>query len=114
MEVCLNMDLLNYLISITLIAVVIQFGEFWMAIGGTLILIIASRDVKASVLMIISVFVLYFINGVGMKEYWLIAVIALVALGYILGLGNEEAPADPYAGLLGGMGGGGGLGGLGG
>lgn len=104
------MDLMNYLISVTIIALAISFGEFWMAIGAALILIIAANDIKASVLMIVSLFVFYFINGIGMKDYWFIGILVLLMLGYLLGMGKEEAPADPYAGLLGGgMGGMGGL-----
>jgi len=100
----------NYTVSVALIAFTIQFGELWMGIGATLILIIASRNLKASLLMVISFAVIYFINGIGMKEYWLFAMLALIALGYLLGLGADEQPVDPYAGLLGGGGMGGGLG----
>ncbi len=74
-----------------------------MAIGATLILIVASKELKAIFLMIITFMTMYFINGIGMKEYWLFAVIGLVAIGYLLGLGAEEKAADPYAGLMGGM-----------
>lgn len=102
------MDLMNYLISVTIIALAISFGESWMAIGAALILIIAANDIKASILMIVSLFVFYFINGIGMKEYWFIGILGLLVLGYLLGMGKEEAPADPYAGLLGG----GGMGGM--
>ena len=102
------MDLLSYLIEVAILAMVIQLGELWMAIGAVLVLIIAARDLKVSILLIISLGVFYLINGIGMKDYWLFAVLALLALGYILGLGKEEAPADPYAGLLGG-----GMGGMG-
>jgi len=101
------MDLLTFLISLTLLGFAVQLGEFWIVVGATLILVLASKDVKASLLLILSVFVLYVINGIGMKEYWIFAVFGLLAIGYLLGLGKEEAPADPYAGLLGGMGGGG-------
>jgi|GEM_PF-1222679 len=104
-----KMDLMNYLISITIIALAISFGEAWMAIGATLILIVAANDFKASMLMFISLFVFYFINGIGMKEYWFFGVLGLIVLGYLLGLGKEEAPADPYAGLFGGAGGMGGM-----
>jgi cell division protein FtsW (lipid II flippase) len=100
------MDLLTFLISLTLLGFAIQLNEFWIVVGATLILILASKDVKASLLMIVSVFVLYVINGMGMKEYWIFAIFGLLAVAYFLGLGKEEAPADPYAGLLGGMGGG--------
>jgi hypothetical protein len=99
------MDFMNYVISITLIGIIIQFGEIWMALGATLILIVASKEVKASFLMIITFIAVYYINGIGLKEYWLFTVIALVALGYLLGLGGEEKAADPYAGLMDGFGG---------
>jgi len=102
------MDLMNYLVSVTIIALAISFGESWMAIGAALILIIAANDIKASILMIVSLFVFYFINGIGMKDYWFIGILGLLVLGYLLGMGKEEAPADPYAGLLGG----GGMGGM--
>ena len=100
------MDLLTFLISVTLLGFAIQLGETWIVLGAALILILASKDVKASLLMIISVVVLYVVNGMGMKEYWIFAIFILIGLAYLLGLGKEEAPADPYAGLLGGMGGG--------
>ncbi len=100
------MDLLTFVISVALLGFAIQLGEFWIVVGATLILILASRDVKTSLLMIVSVFVLYVVNGIGMKDYWLIAVLFLVGIAYLFGIGKEEAPADPYAGLLGGMGGG--------
>ena len=107
------MDLLNYLISVVILAVTIQFGELWIVLGAAMILIIASKSMKASILYIITVGVLYFINGAGLKEYWLFAMLGLIVLGYIMGLGNDAAPADPYAGLLGGGDMGGGLGGMG-
>ena len=99
------MDLLTYLISVTLLGFAVQLGEVWIVLGATLILVLAARDFKASLLLIISVILLYIVNGMGMKEYWIFAIFLLLGLGYILGLGKEEAPADPYAGLLGGMGG---------
>ncbi len=100
------MDLLTFLISITLLGFTIQMGDTWMVLGATLIIMLASRDLKVILLQLVSVGVLYFINGIGMKEYWMFAVFVLLGLAYILGVGKEEAPADPYAGLLGGMGGG--------
>lgn len=96
------MDFMNYVISVAVIGLIIQFGELWMALGVTFILIIASKEIKATFLMILSFITMYFVNGMGMKEYWLFAVIALIAIGYLLGLGSEEKAADPYAGLMGG------------
>jgi cell division protein FtsW (lipid II flippase) len=103
------MDLLSYVISIAMLALAIQFGELWIVLGLVMILIVAAKDLKVSILMIVSVVSLYLINGMGMKDYWLIVVLGLIALGYILGVGKEEegAGADPYAALLGG-----GMGGL--
>ena len=96
------MDLVNYLISMVILGIAIQFGELWIVLGATTILILASKDIKASFLYIVTVGVLYFINSLEMNEYWLFAILGLIVLGYLLGLGNDAQPADPYAGLLGG------------
>jgi cell division protein FtsW (lipid II flippase) len=98
------MDLLNYLISVVILGVSVQFGELWISLGTAMILIIASKDIKTSILLIITMGVLYFITGIGMQDYWLFAIIGLIALGYLMGLGEEKAASDPYAGLLGGGG----------
>jgi hypothetical protein len=106
------MDLLTFLVSVTLLGFAIQLNEMWIVLGATAILILASKDIKASILMILSVAALFVVNGIGMKEYWWIAIFAMLILAYLLGLGKEEAPADPYAGLMGGLGGMGGEGGM--
>jgi len=107
------MDLVNYLISLVILGVAIQFGELWIVLGAATILIVASKDIKASILFVITIGVLYFISGIGLKEYWLFAMLGLIVLGYLFGLGNDAPAADPYAGLLGGdMGGLGGMGGM--
>jgi hypothetical protein len=101
------MDLMNYLVSLIIIGVAIQFGELWMGLGSVLILIVASKDIKISALFILSFILFYYLIGIGLSEYWLFAVIGLVALGFIFGIdaGGQEQSADPYAGLMGGMGG---------
>lgn len=100
------MDLMNYLVSIIIIGLAIQFGELWMSVGAVLILIVASKDIKITVLFLISFLVFYLINGMGMKEYWLFVALGLVALGFVLGIDSgQQEPQDPYAGLMGGMGG---------
>jgi hypothetical protein len=104
------MDLLTFLISIAILGFAIQLGQTWIVFGLMAIMILSSKDIKSVFLLLLGAGVLYVVNSIGMKEYWLIAVFLLIAAGYVLGLGKEEAPADPYAGLLGG--GGGGLGGL--
>ena len=87
----------------------VPFVQLWIVIGTVLILIVASRDVKITFFLAFSAFVLFYINGIGLNDYWLIAMIGLVILGYLIGLGKgEEAGAgmaDPYASLLGGGGG---------
>jgi hypothetical protein len=111
------MDLVNYLISMLLVGIAFQLDQTWIAVGIVIILIVASKDVKASIFMAFSVFVLYWVMGIGMNDYWLFAMLGLVAIGYVIGLGKEEAgggaegmPMDPYGGMGGGYGGLGGLG----
>ena len=101
------MELVNYLISILFIGILVQFGEFWIVAGATLILVVSSKEVKTGLFMIFSAFALYFVNGIGMNDYWVIAMVILVAIGYVIGIGKgeEQAGASPYGDLLGGMGG---------
>lgn len=101
------MDLLIFLISITLMGFSIQAGQSWMVLGVVTVSILAAREMKATLLILFSVGVLYVINSFGMKEYWLVGIFVCLGVAYLMGMGKEEAPADPYAGLLGGMGGGG-------
>ena len=100
------MELINYVIALLFLGILIQFGEFWIVAGATLILVVSSKDIKAGLLMVFAVFGLYFINGIGMNDYWIGAMIVFVALAYILGVGKEDegAAANPYGDLLGGMG----------
>ena len=101
------MDLFNYLISILIIGLLVQFGEFWIVAGTTLILVVSSKEVKTGLFMIFSAFVLYMVNGIGMSDYWIGAMIILIAIGYLIGIGKgeEQEGASPYGDLLGGMGG---------
>jgi hypothetical protein len=102
------MELINYLISILFIGILVQFGEFWIVAGATLILVVSSKEVKTGLFMIFSAFALYYVNGIGMNDYWIFAMVILVAMGYLLGIGKGEeqgAGASPYGDLLGGMGG---------
>jgi hypothetical protein len=99
------MELVHYVISLLFLGILIQFGEFWIVAGATLILVVSSKNFKAGFLMIIAVFSLYYINGIGMNDYWIGAMIVFVAIAYFLGIGKEEEPqANPYGDLLGGMG----------
>lgn len=100
------MDLLVFLISITLMGFSIQAEQTYIVLGVAAVSILAAKDFKSVLLILISLGVLFFTNSMGMKEYWIFAIFILLGLAYLLGMGKEEAPADPYAGLLGGMGGG--------
>ena len=97
------MDIVNYLISVAIVGIAVQFGELWMVLGIATVMIIASRDIKVSIMIVITLATLYFINGIGMQEYWLFAMLGLIAIGYLIGIDSgQQASADPYAGLLGG------------
>lgn len=103
---CDCLELIHYVISLLFLGILIQFGEFWIVAGATLILVVSSKDFKAGMLIIAAVFGLYFINGIGMNDYWIGAMIVFVALAYILGIGKEDTQSQsPYGDLLGGMGG---------
>jgi hypothetical protein len=107
------MDIFNFIIMLVVLAFAIQYQESWVVLGLASIMIVSDMKPKFIFIILLSVGVLYYINSIGLKEYWLIATVGLILVAYLLGIGKEQAPpADPYGGLLGGLGGmGGGAGG---
>jgi len=89
------MDLITFVISVALIGFAVQLGELWIVVGATCILILASRDFKASILLLISVFVMYFVNSIGMKEYWIVAVFVLLGVAYVFGIRKRRSAGGP-------------------
>jgi len=76
------MDLLTFLIAVAIIGFAIQLGQTWLVFGLTAIMILSSKDVKATLLLLFGVGVLYVANSIGMKEAWLMA--AFVLLSWVL------------------------------
>ncbi|VVB98941.1 Uncharacterised protein [uncultured archaeon] len=104
------MDTFNFLLSMILTLMAIQFRQDWMVLGILVLSVLTSKDLATTVMFIIGTAVLYIFVGSGdvNSELWLPIIFGLVILSVILG-GKQEAPQqDPMAGLggFGGFGGG--------
>lgn len=104
------MDTFNFLLSMILMLMAIQFKQDWLVLGILAISVLTSKDFATILMFIIGTVVLYYFVGSGdiNGELWLPIIFGLIILSVILG-GKQEAPApDPFGGL-GGMGGFGGM-----
>ncbi|HLD58561.1 MAG TPA: hypothetical protein VI977_02885 [archaeon] len=107
------MDTFTFMIAVVLMMLAIQFQQNWMVLAIVTVLVLTTRSVKATIVLGIAAFVLYFAAD-SLKEIWPLVLFGLVILSIILGVGKkeqEQMPMDMGMGMDGGMGGFGGPGG---
>ena len=101
------MDSFNYMVTIVLMMLAMQFGEGWMSFAILFISIISTKDLQSIILLIISGVVLYLSKSMGLFDYWPIILVGLIGLSFVLGTGKsggqpEYYNPDPFGGLMGG------------
>ena len=108
------MDTFNFLLSMILMLMAIQFKQDWLVLGILAISVLTSKDMSTILMFVIGTVVLYFFVGSGdiNGQWWLPIVFGLIVLSIILGGKQQEPAPDPFGGL-GGMGGFGGMEGMG-
>lgn len=102
------MDTFNFLIALLLIIIAMQFQQLWLVLGIVAVMILSTRSVLTTVLLIISTVVLFVIGAENLTAYWPAIVFGLIILGLILGVkGKPQEPEmyapEGYGDLLGGM-----------
>jgi hypothetical protein len=108
------LDTFNFLIAVVLIILAASYGATWLVIGIVVIMALTMRSLSSSILLVITVAVIYFLRG-DISNYAPFILFGLVVLA--LALGAIEKPQQQGGGLppeLFGMGGYGGMGGEGG
>lgn len=103
------MDAFNYIITIVLMMLVLQFNLGLFAFGIMFISIITSKDLKSVIVILISGGIIYYAKAMGLLDaYWVAILIATIALFYLFkldkGSGAEMYNPDPFGGLMGGGG----------
>ena len=101
------MDMFTIGTAIVVIMLSIQFQQNWLAFGIIVLLIISMRSLAATVVLIASLFFLFFTKE-AIGVYWPIAMFALMIVAYYLDSRAAPAKPDYLSAGFGGLGGGGG------
>lgn len=101
------MDSFNYLVTVILMMIGMQFGESWIAFAILLISILSSKDLPTILLLVFTGGILYYLKIANLYDYWLIVLIVLVGISFLFGTkqggGQPDYYApDPFGGLMGG------------
>ncbi|MBU2100298.1 hypothetical protein KKG83_03340 [Candidatus Micrarchaeota archaeon] len=83
------MDLFNLILAVIFLMMATQWGPTWLIGGIVLILIIAMRDLKSTIILLVAAIALYFIKD-NIQEYALFVIIGLILLAMVLGKKADE------------------------
>lgn len=109
------MDTFNFLLSMILMLMAIQFKQDWLVLGILIISVLTSKDMATIAMFIIGSIVIFLFVGSGdvNSDLWLPIIFGLIILSVILGGKQEAQQPDMGLGGLGGLGGfGGGMEGM--
>ncbi|AJF60246.1 MAG: hypothetical protein J4224_00950 [Candidatus Diapherotrites archaeon] len=103
------MDTFNFLVSILLIIIAIQYQQNWIVFAILIISILSTRSLSTAITLIISTIVVYAVLGSGdISSLFPVVVFGLIIFALVLGLAEkpkqpEYYPPDPgYGEMLGG------------
>ena len=100
------MDTFTFLIAMFLIAIAFQFEQNWLIFGIVAIMIISLRSLSATFILLVTVVAIFFIKSSDFAEFWPAALIGLIILNILLGVGKQPKMPEmysPYGGLMGGL-----------
>lgn len=99
------MDSFTFLLFLLILTFLIQAAEWWMTVGGLLLMIISTKDAKATIAMVLSAAVLYFfIKFTDITTTWPIVIFGLIILSMIFGATSKDQAPEMYSPDLGGYG----------
>lgn len=96
------MDLLTLIITIILILFAVQASQIWVAVGILFIIILSTRDMKISLLLVLALVLFVMFGG---SQYLTIILFGLVVIAILLGLKPGDEGGGGYSSDLGGLGG---------
>ncbi len=83
------MDLFNLILAVIFLMMATQWGEPWLIVGLLLILVVAMKDFKSTIILFVAAIALFLIKD-NLQEYALFVIIGLILLALILGKKTEE------------------------
>jgi hypothetical protein len=91
------MDLFNLILAIIFLMMATQWtNELWLIGGMLIILIVAVREWKSILILVVAAIALYFIRD-NLKEYALFVIIGLILLALLLGKKAEESQPEMFS-----------------
>ena len=99
------METYTFVTAVILLMLAIQFGESWIVLGLVAVLILSLRSLSSTVLIIISLVVMYSVKSSEYTEYWPFVLFGLIIFALVvgwIGKGKAAETYSPYGGLLGG------------
>ncbi len=112
------MDLFNFLVTIILVFLAVQYHQPWIVFAILIISILTIKSLRLTIGLVAAALLMYFFFDSGsIQSYFPLIILGVLVIGLILGVGKgEEQPQSfggggGYADLLGGFGGGQGMGG---
>ncbi|PIN98206.1 MAG: hypothetical protein COT90_05410 [Candidatus Diapherotrites archaeon CG10_big_fil_rev_8_21_14_0_10_31_34] len=101
------MDLFNLILAIIFLMMATQWGDTWLIVLMLAILLVAMRDIKSTIILIVAAVAMFLIKD-NLQEYALFVIIGLILLALVLGKKADEQQPEMFApggfgGLMGGM-----------
>ena len=89
------MDTFTFMIAIVLMMLAIQFQQNWLVIGIAAVLIITTKSLPVTMLLILAGGILYFFSA-SMQQYWPLILFGLVILSILFGVGKSKGAQGMY------------------
>lgn len=99
------MDTFTFLLALMLLMLAVQYGANWMVFGILAVMVLSMRSVSTTILLVVSVIVLYALRGANLYQYWPFVVFGLIILALVLGMGAQPAQPEYYSPDMAGYGG---------
>ncbi len=97
------MNLFNLILAIIFLMMATQWGDTWLIVLMLAILIVAMKDIKSTLILLVAAGAMYLIKD-NLQEYALFVIIGLILLALIMGKkADEEQPEMFSPGGFGGL-----------
>lgn len=85
------MDALMLAISIVLMMLFMQYGQFWLVFGIFMVMVLTSRSFATTAVILLALVLTYLARDM-LKELWLVIAICIIVLALVLGFRKESRP----------------------
>ncbi|MCD6247217.1 MAG: hypothetical protein J7J87_02165 [Candidatus Diapherotrites archaeon] len=98
------MDALTLTIALILMMLFIQFDQNWLVFGTAIVVILSTRSLSATSVLLLAIFIMYATKGTT-KEFWPLIMMGLIVLALVLSLKERPRQPEYYGPEMGDLGG---------